>query len=73
MLGSDLVLLRLRDALGELDGIEGAQVHRSWWVARDAVESVERDGRSVRLVLPRGIAAPVARSRIAELTKAGWF
>jgi hypothetical protein len=73
MLGSDLVLLRLRDALGELDGIEGAQVHRSWWVARDAVESVERDGRSVRLVLPRGIAAPVARSRMAELTKAGWF
>ena len=73
MLGSDLVLLRLRDALGELDGIEGAQVHRSWWVARDAVEGVERDGRSVRLVLPRGIAAPVARSRMAELTKAGWF
>jgi hypothetical protein len=24
-------------------------------------------------VLPRGIAAPVARSRMAELTKAGWF
>ena len=73
MLGSDLVLLRLRDALGELDGIDGAQVHRSWWVARDAVEGVEREGRSVRLVLPRGIAAPVARSRMAELTKAGWF
>ncbi|UYH54321.1 LytTR family transcriptional regulator DNA-binding domain-containing protein [Qipengyuania sp. SS22] len=72
-LGSHLVLLRLRDALGELDGIDGAQVHRSWWVARDAVESVERDGRSVRLVLPRGIAAPVARSRVAELAGAGWF
>ncbi len=73
MLGSDLVLLRLRDALGELDGIDGAQVHRSWWVARDAVEGVEREGRSVRLMLPSGIAAPVARSRMAELTKAGWF
>jgi hypothetical protein len=73
MLGSDLVLLRMRDAIAELGGIDGAQVHRSWWVARDAVEGVERDGRSVRLVLPRGIAAPVARSRVAELTGAGWF
>lgn len=72
-LGSDLVLLRLRDAVAELDGIAGAQVHRSWWVARDAVERVEREGRSLRLILPRGIAAPVARSRMAELAQAGWF
>ncbi|HCJ20770.1 MAG TPA: LytTR family transcriptional regulator [Erythrobacter sp.] len=73
MLGSDLVLLRLRDAIAELDGIEGAQVHRSWWVARDAVEGVEREGRKLRLLLPRGIAAPVARSRVSELGAAGWF
>ena len=44
MLGSDLVLLRMRDAIAELEGVEGAQVHRSWWVARDAVERVEREG-----------------------------
>ena len=51
MLGSDLVLLRMRDAIAELEGVEGAQVHRSWWVARDAVERVEREGRNVRLLL----------------------
>ena len=57
MLGSDLVLLRLRDAIAELDGIEGAQVHRSWWVARDVVEGVEREGRKLRLLLSRVISS----------------
>ena len=72
-LGSELILLRLRDAVAELDGIDGAQVHRSWWVARDAVEDVKRDGRNVRLVLPGGLEAPVSRTRVAELKDAGWF
>ena len=72
-LGSELILLRMRDAIAELGGIEGAQVHRSWWVARDAVEDVKRDGRNVRLVLPGGLEAPVSRTRVAELKDAGWL
>ena len=72
-LGSELILLRMRDALGEVEGVEGAQVHRSWWVARHAVERVERDGRNLRLVLPRGIVAPVARNLAPALKAAGWF
>ncbi len=72
-LGSELILLRMRDAVAELGGADGAQVHRSWWVARDAVEDVKRDGRNVRLVLPGGLEAPVSRTRVAELKAAGWF
>jgi len=72
-LGSEMILLRMRDAVAELGGIDGAQVHRSWWVARDAVEDVKRDGRNLRLVLPGGLEAPVARTRVAELKGAGWF
>lgn len=72
-LGSELILMRMRDAVAELQGIEGAQVHRSWWVARDAVEDVKRDGRNLRLVLPGGIEAPVSRTRAAELKEAGWL
>jgi len=46
--GQDLILLRLSDAIEELAGLEGEQVHRSWWVARDGVTEVERgDGRAV--------------------------
>ncbi|MEW4449006.1 LytTR family DNA-binding domain-containing protein [Qipengyuania sp. JC766] len=72
-LGSELVLIRMRDAVAELDGIAGEQVHRSWWVARDAVEDVKRDGRNVRLVLANGIDAPVSRARVSELRDRGWI
>lgn len=72
-LGSALVLMRMRDAVALLDGTEGMQVHRSWWVARAAVEDVVREGRNVRLRLARGIEAPVARAKVAELRDARWI
>jgi hypothetical protein len=71
--GSDLVLMRLSDAMSELKGIEGAQVHRSWWVARDAVVAAQRaDGRAV-LTLPSGAQAPVSRTYVKALRDAGWL
>jgi hypothetical protein len=72
-LGSALVLMRLRDAMVLVGEIEGMQVHRSWWVARGAVEDVLREGRNVRLQLARGIEAPVARAKVAELRDARWI
>lgn len=72
-LGSALVLMRMRDAVALLGEIEGMQVHRSWWVARGAVEDVLREGRNVRLRLARGIEAPVARAKVAELRDARWI
>lgn len=71
--GSDLILMRLSDALEELEGLEGAQTHRSWWVARDAVREVARgDGRAT-LTLEGGIAAPVSRRYARALREAGWY
>jgi DNA-binding LytR/AlgR family response regulator len=71
--GSDLILLRLADAMAELDGIEGAQTHRSWWVARSAVEGGRRtDGRAT-LLLKGGIEAPVSRTYARALRAANWF
>lgn len=72
-LGSDLILMRMRDAVAELDGIDGAQVHRSWWVARSAVARTERDGRSIKLVLDGGLEVPVSRDAAAALKAAGWL
>ncbi len=71
--GSALILLRLRDAIAELAGVDGRQVHRSWWVARAAVESSEADGRNLRLRLRNGLAAPVARNAVPTLRDAGWL
>ena len=71
--GSDLILMRLSDALTELEGLEGAQTHRSWWVARDAVRDVSRgDGRAT-LTLEGGVEAPVSRRYAKALRDAGWY
>ncbi|WP_439476652.1 LytTR family DNA-binding domain-containing protein [Brevundimonas sp.] len=71
--GSDLILMRLSDALTELEGLEGAQTHRSWWVAKDAVRDVSRgDGRAT-LTLEGGVEAPVSRRYAKALRDAGWY
>ncbi|HZZ70575.1 MAG TPA: LytTR family DNA-binding domain-containing protein [Phenylobacterium sp.] len=71
--GQDLILMRLSDAIAELQGIEGAQVHRSWWVARDAItEAVRGDGRAT-LTLKDGAEAPVSRSYARLLRQRGWI
>jgi DNA-binding LytR/AlgR family response regulator len=72
-LGQDLILMRLGDAIAELEGLEGAQTHRSWWVAKEAVTGVERlDGRAV-LTLKDGAEAPVSRGFAKGLRAAGWL
>jgi len=59
--GREPVLIRLADAIGQLDGLAGEQVHRSHWVARDAVAgSARRDGR-LFLTISNGEEIPVSR------------
>jgi hypothetical protein len=71
--GQDLILMRLSDAVSELNGIEGAQVHRSWWVARDAItEAVRGDGRAT-LTLKDGAEVPVSRTYARLLRQKGWI
>lgn len=72
MTGSALILMRLRDAIDELDGMPGLQAHRSWWVAADAVERVERDGERMRLRLVNGLSVPVSRSQIGAVRARRW-
>ncbi len=70
--GQDLILMRLADAVAELEGIEGMQVHRSWWVARDAITDARRgDGRAT-LTLKDGSEVPVSRTYAAQLREKGW-
>ncbi len=71
--GSDLILMRLADAIAELEGIEGAQTHRSWWVAKDGFSEVKREERKVTLVINDGSQAPVSRPNATALRESGWF
>jgi hypothetical protein len=71
--GQDLILLRLSDAIAELQGIEGAQVHRSWWVSRAAITDARRgDGRAT-LTLQDGAEVPVSRTYARLLRERGWI
>lgn len=70
---STLILMRLSDAISELPAEQGAQTHRSWWVAKDAVRAVSKaDGRAT-LALDHGIEVPVSRSFYRAVNHAGWF
>lgn len=71
--GSTLALMSMGQALEELGGVDGMQVHRSWWVARRAVASVVEDGRNLKLRLTNGVEAPVSRASVARLRAAGWL
>ena len=70
---SEMLLMRLSDAIREMDGVEGAQVHRSWWVAEQAVASAKRQDRNWRLFLTNGLEIPVARERVVGLKQIGWI
>lgn len=70
--GNALILMRLSDAISEVSG-RGIQVHRSHWIALDAVTRHRRDkGRDV-LEMSDGAGVPVSRSFRDVAQKAGLF
>lgn len=70
--GTELVLCRMEDAVRELEGL-GRRVHRSWWVAEDAIEGVVRDSQRLFLKLLDGRQVPVGRTFRPALQEAGWL
>jgi DNA-binding LytR/AlgR family response regulator len=69
--GDTLVLLRLSDAMRETGDLPGLQVHRSHWVARNAVRAVRRSGDGAILTLVTGREVPVSRRFMPALRQAG--
>lgn len=70
--GSHLILMRLSDAVRELEGAGGVQTHRSWWVARHAVVDTRREsGRLILIVGHERLDVPVSRTFAAQVRAAG--
>lgn len=63
---SAMVLIRFSDAMRGLDHIAGSQVHRSWWVADDAVRVLRRSGRTAQLILSNDMIVPVSQPYVAN-------
>lgn len=65
--GKDMILKRMGDAVAELSGYPGLQIHRSHWVALDAVDGLERENGKTQAVLRDGRKLPVSRTKAPEL------
>jgi len=65
--GSEMLLMRLSDAEKEISGIPGFRVHRSWWVADDHLERIDRVDGKPFLVLDDGTRIPVSRTYLAQV------
>lgn len=69
--GTGLVLMRLSDAIRETAPIAGLQVHRSHWVALDAVRRALRQNGKPVLELENGTLVPVSRTYLPAVKAAG--
>lgn len=70
--GAELLTLRFADAMAELDKAHGYRVHRSWWVAADAIEAVRWRRGTGEATLAGDVIVPVSRSMAPTLREAGW-
>ncbi|MEO1202590.1 MAG: LytTR family DNA-binding domain-containing protein [Pseudomonadota bacterium] len=71
--GTELIRCSLSAAVDELAELDGKQVHRSFWVAHDAILGVKRHGNAYRLILRDDATVPLSRRRYRELSKEGWL
>lgn len=71
--GVELLGLRFADAMTELAGAHGFQVHRSWWVSAVAIRSANWRRASGDIELEGGLTVPVSRSGAPLLREAGWI
>lgn len=70
--GSTLILHRFGDAIAEVEPTNGVQVHRGWWVARDAVAGTfVRDGKRW-LIMNNGLQIPVSRTHLRRVIEQAW-
>lgn len=60
--GDDLVLMRFSDAIEQTSGIDGLQIHRSHWIAIEAVKRISNNGGGLRITLANDLELPVSRS-----------
>ena len=59
--GSVMILIRFSDAVRELAGHPGAQVHRSHWVASGQAKRILREKNRTMIELVDGRRLPVSR------------
>lgn len=69
--GSEMLHLRMSDAVEQLSDHDGIQIHRSFWINRKYLKEVYRDGRKTMVRLTNGSEFPIGDSFIKKAADAG--
>lgn len=69
--GNHMMLMRMKDALLELQDYHGLQVHRSWWVAIDEVVDAKKFSRKATLTMSNDMQVPVSQKYLPALKEVG--
>lgn len=67
--GSELILMRLSDAVDICESENGIRIHRSAWVSREGIKTLKKEGRRTLVVAPCGRELPVSRSAESSLRR----
>lgn len=67
--GDELLLYRFSDALREAGEASGVRVHRSWWIASNAIRRVIQRGPRIAVELTNGMRVPVSRTFVESLRR----
>ena len=70
--GEALLAGKFSDALLAVTSLDGIRTHRSWWVATQAVTSLDRTGGKWQLIVTHGGPAPVSRHYRPDVRLKGW-
>lgn len=66
-----LILFSLKEAKAQMDEakVEGIQCHRGYWVAKDAIDTINRSGREAEFLLNNGDTVPISRANVSDSMK----
>lgn len=62
-----LVLFSLRDAVADMPADRGIQIHRSHWIAWQAVVDINKKGRQGTAIMSNGLELPISRANLAHV------
>ncbi len=69
--GTELVLMRMADAVAALAKEDGLQIHRSHWISKSAISDVKRENGQPVVVMNDGKEFPVSRTFVKAAKDAG--
>lgn len=64
--GSEMVLIRMSDAIKEVSAIAGARIHRSHWIAKSHLHNIEKDKARHLAVLSDGRKLPISNTYLDQ-------